>query len=490
MTAENNQVNTGKENLNPRISVAIVTRNRYAELCECLRSLSRQTLLPYEIVVIDSESTDNTLRLIQDFPINYIRIPHQGVAYARNKAAEACKGDFIAFLDDDCVASINWLEALYRGLVSQGADIAAGNSYFYNNPPQLQYSINYVSPFGEPISPLDTVWWDKKKRLAKSYIYPFFCTLNILIKKELFQIIKFDEYYQFWMEDVDFSITAKRLNFKEVLVPEAKVLHKDCAYGEYKVRFRNSAYFAGKNFGIGLPFVLYAINRALMLDIRLLPMFINQTLKGITDASARSPKINLRPIISTLIRLLLKKRIPNRNYLPYLLTLLGRCDKGAEIGTMEGEFSEKILTCCNLRVLYSIDSWKEFDRKIYNDDANVSQDEQNIMIRATSERLRRFGSRSRILRMTSVEACANFENESLDFIYIDANHAYEFCKKDLEIWWPKLKYGGVFAGHDYGYGETRGWNVKKTVDEFTIKYRQALTVTFEYCPSWYIIKRR
>jgi hypothetical protein len=41
------------------------------------------------------------------------------------------------------------------------------------------------------------------------------------------------------------------------------------------------------------------------------------------------------------------------------------------------------------------------------------------------------------------------KNESLDFVYIDANHKYDAVKKDLELWYPKVRKGGVFAGHDY-----------------------------------------
>ena len=57
-----------------------------------------------------------------------------------------------------------------------------------------------------------------------------------------------------------------------------------------------------------------------------------------------------------------------------------------------------------------------------------------------------------------------FEDGTFDFIYIDADHSYEAVKKDLENWFPKLKSGGVFAGHDYC--EKAGFGVIKAVDEF------------------------
>jgi predicted O-methyltransferase YrrM len=64
------------------------------------------------------------------------------------------------------------------------------------------------------------------------------------------------------------------------------------------------------------------------------------------------------------------------------------------------------------------------------------------------------------LMATSEAASRLFEDESFDFIFIDAEHLYDFVKQDLKNWYPKLKKGGIFAGHDYREG------VKKAVDEF------------------------
>lgn len=63
-------------------------------------------------------------------------------------------------------------------------------------------------------------------------------------------------------------------------------------------------------------------------------------------------------------------------------------------------------------------------------------------------------------KINSIEGSKLFTDESLDFVYIDASHEYENVKEDLIHWYPKVKRGGVIAGHDYGAG------VKKAVDEF------------------------
>lgn len=49
----------------------------------------------------------------------------------------------------------------------------------------------------------------------------------------------------------------------------------------------------------------------------------------------------------------------------------------------------------------------------------------------------------------SFDRAKDFEDESIDFIFIDANHTYEFVKKDIAAYLPKMKKGGIMAGHDY-----------------------------------------
>lgn len=55
----------------------------------------------------------------------------------------------------------------------------------------------------------------------------------------------------------------------------------------------------------------------------------------------------------------------------------------------------------------------------------------------------------KVLKAQSDESAANFENGSLDFVFIDADHVYTNCKKDILAWLPKVKRGGILAGHDY-----------------------------------------
>jgi len=67
------------------------------------------------------------------------------------------------------------------------------------------------------------------------------------------------------------------------------------------------------------------------------------------------------------------------------------------------------------------------------------------------------------IRGKSEEISKNYEDNSLDFIFIDADHEYSSVKKDIECWYPKLKNGGYIGGHDY-FENYQG--LMKAVDEF------------------------
>ena len=88
-----------------------------------------------------------------------------------------------------------------------------------------------------------------------------------------------------------------------------------------------------------------------------------------------------------------------------------------------------------------------------------------------------------ILKMLSEEAVEQFDNNTFDFIYIDANHAYEYVKHDLELWYPKLKKGGIIMGDDYTINDIEMcfntlFGVKKAVDEFGMKNNKTVSLKF------------
>lgn len=128
----------------------------------------------------------------------------------------------------------------------------------------------------------------------------------------------------------------------------------------------------------------------------------------------------------------------------------------AEIGVAGGHFTAQILatwpTCSKL---YAIDCWGPFEGN------HLTNDEQEQRFRQVSEKFAR-NSNVKIVRQYSDKAAAAMPNESIDFIYLDADHSYSAALLDLRSWFPKLKKKGIMAGHDY----YNGCGVKTAVDEF------------------------
>jgi len=129
---------------------------------------------------------------------------------------------------------------------------------------------------------------------------------------------------------------------------------------------------------------------------------------------------------------------------------------------------------------------------------------------ATASRLARFKHRISILRMRSEVAAKRIEELPCDFIYIDGNHSYSHVSRDLALWYPKLRPGGVMSGHDYYDaladdnfepildGSTSGFSkaqftsfgVKSAVDEFANIHGVDVSTTTEVYPSWYFRKTK
>jgi hypothetical protein len=160
--------------------------------------------------------------------------------------------------------------------------------------------------------------------------------------------------------------------------------------------------------------------------------------------------------------------VPARDELPAVLRRRQLVGIGVEVGVKLGKFSEFLLVRWPGRKLISVDPWLAADPGEYVDHANVPQDQHERFYRETCTRLGKFGGRSEIWRKTSLEAARRVDDRTLDFVYLDARHDYDSVKEDLEAWFPKVRPGGIVAGHDYADGSfpSGEFGVKRAVDEF------------------------
>ncbi len=185
--------------------------------------------------------------------------------------------------------------------------------------------------------------------------------------------------------------------------------------------------------------------------------------------------------------------------------------RGVEIGVYKGEFSKEILENW-AGTLYMVDVWRPLGEE-YIDSSNHKF--HSDILEEAMKNIIGYEDRGIIIRSTSKKASEMFNDESLDFIYIDANHSYDFVRDDINLWFPKLKKGGLFCGHDYmlldwyndpnflpngkdkhiwtktyeGNSHYNGiFGVNPAVDEFFSENNLTLNTTNEWFGTWWTVK--
>ena len=199
----------------------------------------------------------------------------------------------------------------------------------------------------------------------------------------------------------------------------------------------------------------------------------------------------------------------NRNLLPHLLNEMNLTGAGVELGTFKGEFSKVILDSWG-GTLYMVDVWRPLSIEEYDDQSN--HENHSDAYSEAMKNTREHAERAHMIRSRGEVASNLFPDGSLDFVYIDANHTYEAVTEDIKIWYPKVKSGGILAGHDYlklSYPENEKniplilWNdtdpekqnyagmfgVNPAVDEFCRDNGYELKITEEFLGTWWIVKR-
>lgn len=177
-----------------------------------------------------------------------------------------------------------------------------------------------------------------------------------------------------------------------------------------------------------------------------------------------------------------------RNWKFLVELLAGRPHRiGAEVGVFEGECALGLLSGLpNLQQLLCIDPWEvneDFQRLMPCKQGKIlTANWDHVLEKYLRTVVRVHQSRVVSMRMTSLEAAELVEGESLDFAFIDANHAYEFVKPDIDMWTTKVKAGGIICGDDFK--DKPNYGVKQAVkecfgDNYRVDRRSAV---------WYAVK--
>lgn len=157
---------------------------------------------------------------------------------------------------------------------------------------------------------------------------------------------------------------------------------------------------------------------------------------------------------------------------------------GAEIGVESGRYSRSICKHNPSLKLYLVDSWAA-----YPGWDHVTQEHWEVLYNDTIARTNEYDCE--IIRSFSMDAIKEFGDESLDFVYIDANHDYKHVTEDITEWSKKVRRGGIISGHDYKISKVGTVNnTIEAVNDFTSA--QNIKPWFiwvgESAPSWMWVK--
>jgi hypothetical protein len=133
---------------------------------------------------------------------------------------------------------------------------------------------------------------------------------------------------------------------------------------------------------------------------------------------------------------------------------------GAEIGVSQGYFAEKMFQAIPGLKLYCVDAWKSYPgvrRWMPN------QQRADTYFEIAKKRLAPYNAV--IVHKMSMDAVRDFEDNSLDFVFIDANHGFDYAMEDIINWSRKVRVGGIVSGDDYYHFKKAG--VVEAVDIYT-----------------------
>lgn len=205
-----------------QFSVIIPTRDRPKRLVECLQSFAdlEYPVNSWELIVVNDGGTDSfamiTSELKQQLPLQLVDIEPAGPAAARNRGAKLASGDYLAFTDDDCYVSPDWLCYFAKGFADDAWDALGGqalNAFPDNKVAQTeQHLLSFL--------------YDYMRDSANNAL--LLISNNVAYRRSVFEAIGgFDETFP-WAaaEDLELSYRLIAGGYRQRYCPEAKVWHR------------------------------------------------------------------------------------------------------------------------------------------------------------------------------------------------------------------------------------------------------------------------
>lgn len=207
-------------------SVIVVTHNSESWIRDCLDSLfSQEYDFPYEILVVDNGSTDQTRLIIQhDFPdALLIECENRGFGAGNNLGAQSAKGTYLAFINPDTVADPRWLAELVRPLAQPG--LVTTSKILLMDEPELINTCGmtlHFTGFGfvnKYRMPAQTITQDFEVNGISGAAFA-------MRKQDFDRLGGFDEDFFMYMEDVDFSWRMLKDEITILCIVQSEVRHR------------------------------------------------------------------------------------------------------------------------------------------------------------------------------------------------------------------------------------------------------------------------
>lgn len=263
-----------------RVSVVINTLNRAKQLDRCLRCLDQQTYRDFEVVVVQGPCTDDTSRILDAFR-DRVRVVHtqsKVLSVSRNVGISACRGDLVAFIDDDAVAHPRWLEELIKAFAVPEVG-AAGGLVLRMNGREVEFNNGVLCDDGsvEWNRPSPGTYFDREEGRVNT-VSGNNCMFRVDALK---RIGGFDERIEYYHDEADVILRLTEAGLSTMHKPGAIVYHEAASSGNRRNAYdlnwyaivKNTLYCALKNRRASVPPWRLAGKVALrILRQRLLPM--------------------------------------------------------------------------------------------------------------------------------------------------------------------------------------------------------------------------
>lgn len=218
----------------PLVSILIITFNKVEYTFQCLETIKAYSDIPYELIIVDNNSSDSTKYLLERIEhITIIRNRENiGFLKACNQGAAHAKGEFILFLNNDTQVGPNWLEQLvstarkYPNCGAVGAKLVFPNGKL-QEAGSIVWKDGSCTGYGRGDDPFNA-----------EYSYPrevHYCSGALLLTpRELFlRLGKFDNLYEpAYYEEADYCMTLRKNGYRVMYQPVANIIHYEFGSGK------------------------------------------------------------------------------------------------------------------------------------------------------------------------------------------------------------------------------------------------------------------